>query len=81
MFYGPLDLQYQSVCRGVPPILAKKIGETILRAMRSSSVVRVRHVGSTPLPERGTKRGVKDEPAAPRPSKRARVEDAEDEDL
>jgi hypothetical protein len=59
VFYGPEKLQYESVCRAVPPVIAKKVAQTIRRAIETRSLSgRVANGGESM-----------------RNSKRARVED------
>lgn len=53
VFFGSEDLQYETVCRAVPPIVAKKVAQTIRRVIeRYTQVGRVK-LGQMP---RGNKR-------------------------
>jgi hypothetical protein len=58
VFYGSEEMQYESVCRAVPPLIAKKVAHTIRRAIETRS-----------LAGKVVNRG-----EAQRSSKRARVE-------
>ncbi|KAJ9495511.1 hypothetical protein H2202_009051 [Exophiala xenobiotica] len=59
VFYGSEEMQYESVCRALPPVIAKKVAQTIRRAIETRS-----------LAGRVANRG-----ESTRNSKRARVED------
>lgn len=59
VFYGPEELQYESVCRAVPPVIAMKVAQTIRRAIETRSL-------AGKVANRGDLR---------QSSKRARVED------
>lgn len=59
VFYGSEQLQYEGVCRAVPPVIAKKVAQTIRRAIETRSL-------AGKVMNRGESR---------QNSKRARVED------
>ncbi|KAI1608580.1 hypothetical protein EDD36DRAFT_469459 [Exophiala viscosa] len=52
VFYGPDDLAYDSLCKAVPPVLAKNVAKVILRAIAGSSPATANGPGSA----RGQKR-------------------------
>ncbi|KAK5573048.1 hypothetical protein LTR43_001707 [Exophiala xenobiotica] len=54
VFYGPEELQYESVCRALPPVIAKKVAQTIRRAIETRSLAgKVANVGE---PRQNSKR-------------------------
>ena len=55
MFYNSEESQYKDVLKALPPIVAKRVAETILHIIRSSRLVKLDDPGETPRASKRTK--------------------------
>jgi site-specific DNA-cytosine methylase len=40
-FWGPIESQYEAVCKAIPPVIAKMVADTILQAIRNTLTITV----------------------------------------